>query len=648
MRQRITVILSIILLLVLAIPNKIFAITSLGGYTIEKYDIKMIVNEDNTFDITETITANFTGYNKHGIYRKIPLKNNITRTDGTKSTNRAKISNISVSDNYSVSNESGYKVIKIGSSSQTVTGSKTYTIKYTYNIGKDPLKNADELYFNLIGDEWDTSIDNITFTITMPKSFDASKLGFSSGKTGSTNSSNVTYNVNGNTIYGRLTNSLSTYQALTVRLTLPEGYFVGTSSNFDYFMLLKIGISLIFVIIAYGLWQKFGKDDIVVETLEFYPPDGLNSADVGFIYKGHSENKDIISLLIYLANKGYLKIEEYEEKTLKVFKSKNFRITKLKDYDGDNEDERTFFNGLFSGTKLREGITKKDIEEMSKTNEKITVNDLLEQKEKVTRSDLYNKFYLVLNKIRKHINRKENQEKIFEKASLGKRFIVVIMILAVFFLMGGLSIIKVGDVEAIAMILFFLISPLVLVYTKPNVGTTILACIAFVVIGLICFMVAGVNSGETFGISMMIEMIIESFSLIMLIIFLGIMKKRTEYGTEMLGKIKGFKNFLEVAEKPRLEQLVEEDPEYFYNILPYTYALGVSSKWMKKFEDIALEAPHWYYGYSNFSTREFNSFMNSTYTSISNAMASSPSESSGGSGGGSSGGGSGGGGGGSW
>ena len=102
-----------------------------------------------------------------------------------------------------------------------------------------------------------------------------------------------------------------------------------------------------------------------------------------------------------------------------------------------------------------------------------------------------------------------------------------------------------------------------------------------------------------------------------------------------------------MAEKPRLEQLVMEDPEYFYNVLPYTYALGVSSKWMKKFEDIALEAPHWYYGYSSFSTHTFNSFMNSTYSSISNAMSSSPS-SSGGSGGGSSGGGSGGGGGGSW
>ena len=255
MKQKIILSIFVLILLLglLIIPNETFAISSSGGYTIESYDINMIVNENNTFDITETISVNFTGYNKHGIFRKIPLRNTITRLDGTKSSNRAKISNISVSDPYTTSNESGYKVLKIGSSSQTVSGRKTYTIKYNYNIGKDPLKDADELYFNLIGDEWDTSIGNITFTITMPKSFDESKLGFSSGSRYSTNSSNVNYTVNGNTIRGSLETGLSYGQALTVRLTLPEGYFVGASSNFDFLMLLEIGVSIIFVIIAFGL-----------------------------------------------------------------------------------------------------------------------------------------------------------------------------------------------------------------------------------------------------------------------------------------------------------------------------------------------------------------------------------------------------------
>ena len=607
MKQKIILsIFVLIFLLGLLIPNETFAISSSGGYTIQSYDINMKVNENNTFDITETIDVDFTGYNKHGIFRKIPLRNSITRLDGTKSSNRAKISNIGVNESYTISNSNGYKVLKIGDKNQTVSGRKTYIIKYNYNIGKDPLKNADELYFNLIGDEWDTSINNVTFTITMPKSFDKSKLGFSSGYKTSTDSAYVNYTVTNNTIKGSLEQQLYYGEALTVRLTLPEGYFVGASSNFDYIMLLEIGISIIFVIVAFRMWNKYGKDEVPVETVEFYPPDGLNSADIGFIYKGHSEQKDIISLLIYLANKGYLKIEECEEK------SKKFKIIKVKEYDGDNEDERTFFNGLFIS------------------------------RDEVTKSDLYNKFYFTLQKIARNINRRENQEKIFENASLGKRIFLIIMIIIVYIFMGGLTIFKIGDPEAIIMLGALLVFPLMALYKKPSTIIIIFTSLVFLAVTFFC-MSRDIYSANIY----LVKYIIESICIVSLIIILGIIRKRTQYGTEMLGKIQGFKYFLETAEKPQLEELVMREPEYFYNILPYTYVLGVSNKWMKKFEDIALAAPTWYYGHVAFDYYSFNRFMDSTYSSISTAMSSSPSSSSG-SGGGFSGGGSGGGGGGSW
>ena len=83
-------------------------------------------------------------------------------------------------------------------------------------------------------------------------------------------------------------------------------------------------------------------------------------------------------MLIYLANKGYLRIEEYEETTLKVFKSKNFKIIKVKEYDGDNEDEREFFNGLFKGTKLKDEVA---LNELKQLRSKISVNDLYESKD---------------------------------------------------------------------------------------------------------------------------------------------------------------------------------------------------------------------------------------------------------------------------
>ena len=66
------------------------------------------------------------------------------------------------------------------------------------------------------------------------------------------------------------------------------------------------------------------------------------------------------------------------------------------------------------------------------------------------------------------------------------------------------------------------------------------------------------------------------------------MERKTFYGEIISAKIKGFKNFLNTVEKYRLEELVEENPEYFYNILPYTYVLGISKKWINKFEKISI------------------------------------------------------------
>lgn len=59
-----------------------------GEYALTKYKIDIIVNENNSMNITEYITAHFNVY-KHGIFRKLPLRNQIVRLDGSKSYNRA-------------------------------------------------------------------------------------------------------------------------------------------------------------------------------------------------------------------------------------------------------------------------------------------------------------------------------------------------------------------------------------------------------------------------------------------------------------------------------------------------------------------------------------------------------------------------------
>lgn len=129
-------------------------------------------------------------------------------------------------------------------------------------------------------------------------------------------------------------------------------------------------------------------------------------------------------------------------------------------------------------------------------------------------------------------------------------------------------------------------------------------------------------------------------------VFINVISKRTKYGTEVLGRIFGFRDFLVNCEAEKLEMMVMEQPTYFYDILPYTYVLGISDKWIKQFKELGSQPPQWYKGTGHFDINTFGIFMNRTMHSATVAMTSSPN--SGGSGGGVSGGGSGGGGGGSW
>lgn len=661
-----------------------------NGYAIDKYDIDIKVNENNKLDITETITA-FFNESRHGIYRTIPLKNTITRLDGTTSTNRTQITNLEVDNEYTVSRENGNIKIKIGSPNYTVTGEQKYTIKYTYNLGKDPLSNSDELYYNIIGTEWDTSIDNVSFTITMPKNFDHSKLGFSSGVKGSTNNDDVYYYVNSNIITGRYLGTLNPGEGITVRCELPEGYFVNAGLDSEVADYIPSIVSVIFLLISILLWAIFGRDDKIIETVEYYPPKNLNSLDAGFLYKGAASNKDVTSLLIYLANKGYLEIidkninlssdkvnidsrakEDANQKIIELqnkiieeekinpnsqklkhyknmldiyqnidtlidynqynlglvvskFNTENdFVIKKVKDYDGTDIHEQWFMEGLF---------------EYGRTE--------------VTSRMLLNQFYLTNNRILGDINNKQNKERLFEKTASSKKIFIILMVAISYCLITIPPVLNYGQTNALVFTLLF-----------PSIGFAVLFSAIFdsdpgpkifkIVWGIgfgggpWAIMVLPALIQDTLYLN---NYIIGTLCIIGMAVCLAYLPKRTKYGTEILEKLSGFKNFLKTVEKDRLESLVMDNPNYFYDILPFAYVFGISDKWIKKFESISLQAPSWYDSSDAFNISSFEAFMSSAMASAQGAMSSSPSSSSssgGSSGGGSSGGGSGGGGGGSW
>lgn len=611
---------SFFILLLCLIPAQ--AQASKYTYNIEKYDVSIRVTPQNTYEITEKLTVNFKTEH-HGIYRRIPLENEVGRDDGSSSTIHARISDIDCGeDDYSTSRENDNLVIQIGDEDVTLTGLYDYTVSYQYHMGNDVLPDIDEFYFNIIGSGWtDTTISNVTFTIQMPDSFDEENLGMSYGAYGSENYEDLYYYIEDNTIYGELDPSvtLGPRECVTVRLELPEGYFLKTDTT-PWFAYIAIVLGIVSVFIAFFMWWFIGRDDPVVETIEYHAPEGMDCLELAFAYKGYATKEDVIPLLIELARQGYLSI------TCENKKGTDFSITLIRSsYEGTKENERLFFDGL----------------------KKIATGPVIHK------SDLKDRFYKTSEALVTAANTRENKTKLFYPNSINKGWILWVLAVVVFafayFLPGyqysydwlevGFGLMSIG---VFGVSIYMLCTD-----TGQKLSLLIGAFLLLLSIGLsYLFVWIPVTYADRFY---QFACIISYITCAILVFFSAFLTKRTPYGTEILGRIRGFKRFLETAEKERLEMLVEENPDYFYEILPYTYVLNVSDKWVKNFKSIACEPPSWYTNDNDsyFDIIAFQHIMNSTIASASNSMTSSP-ESASSSGGGFSGGGSGGGGGGAW
>ena len=633
------------------------------GYVMDSYHIDVQVKEDNTYEVKETFAAYFTSQ-KHGLIRTIPTTGTYRREDGSSSSFRARVTDVRANVKSSVERSNGKVRIKMGDAGTYVYGPKTYTISYRYQLGKDTLKGADEFYYNLIGTSWNTTIGNVSFQITMPKEItedQAKSLGFTSGGYGSGRTGDTLYQIKGNTVQGKLMRQLKSNQGFTVRMTLPEGYY---TYPVDYSLFLVIGLALLGIFVAVIFWFIFGNDRKVVESVQFYPPEGYNSLDVAMAYHGKVSMSDIPSLIPYLANEGYLIIRDKKRESggglpFSGGLTKNISFERVSHYKGSNESERLFMQGFFkSGSKVKHSDLKGSFHE---TCEEILRQENLHSKVK---EENYTNQEFLIDAILLIFVALISFVAIFsglnaEGASTLASFISGLIVAAIMSFVavhvaglvriGGIS---VGGVSGLSIpaLLWRIASSWIFLVLIFYAGKSFLSSLA----GFFNFFTGG----------LLLRLLVAITATLIIAFFMHFMPKRTSKGDEIYGRILGFRTFLQTAEKDRLQMLVDENPQYFYNIIPFAYVLGVSKVWMDKFKDITMPAPSYLAGADRgdafWDYYYFSSLMNAVNHDIYHASVTLPASDSsswgdfgsgsfgGGSGGGFSGGGFGGGGGSSW
>lgn len=606
MKHKISLLSILFIFFIIMFSNKIFGINSDAGYIIENYKMDIIVNEDNTFDVTETIDVRFTEDGKRGIIRNIPRVNYLKRENGEYSKNIAYLTNLEVNDDFKYTKDRKYYNIKIGKNDVVAPKEKTYIIKYKYDIGKDPLKDIDEFYFYIIGEGWNTTINNVEFKIKMPKMFDENKVKFFNVYKNNFRNLHLNYIIREKTIIASYNKKLRPNEGLSIRMILPKGYFYRKWIPFTNAMLIKMFISLILVIVAIIIWMSDEKKKWIVCKKEYYPPNNMNSLVLTLLYYGIKD--DAVMLLVSLLNKGYLRFEEirYDSSNWK-----NFKIIKIKDYDGNDKYEKIIFEELFKN---------KDV--IEKEEYKYIINDITQKVYDGIDIESFNK---------KRIDKKSVRIK--------NLIFIMSMIVMTFMFWSSLSDIV---IKAIIMLVFRWVEKRMYPFIKTK---TYWIFIMSLIIVPLDFLFNGIIRLED---SYLIEFIFESVCFFILTVLFIKKNKVIKENIMILERIDSFYKFLRNPRRDKLNELIKNDPNYLYKMIPYIVSLNLLERYNNKYiKDLlnALGSPAWYEGNEEF---KLNLFVGELFKMHYGGYNYSDDSSYGGFFGGSSGGGSGGGGGSSW
>jgi uncharacterized membrane protein YgcG len=197
-----------------------------------------------------------------------------------------------------------------------------------------------------------------------------------------------------------------------------------------------------------------------------------------------------------------------------------------------------------------------------------------------------------------------------------------------------------------------------LAFHDSKAGKCLLSLIAVVALGIATALGMPIL-GEALNSGWWLPLVLPLLALPLVISAFVWIAAPTKQGRTVLDHIAGFKQYLSITERERLDRMTapEDTPQVFEKYLPYAIALGVENRWAERFAGVLAAAAAsgqqgfgWYSGSSSpwSNPTGFADTVGSSLSSTISSASTAPGSSSGSGGGGSSGGGGGGGGGGGW
>ncbi len=579
----------ILLIAVMVLLSVEFAAAEEYGYTTESFQVDVTVGEDNSYTFEEIITVDFQD-EKHGLYRYIPLY----LSDGV----NVVIDQVSVDDWYFTDDEvysiegrddkeGVWQLIRTGMSSKTYTGEQKFVFRYRLKMVDNYRRDGDLLYVNLIPTEWETPIKSCRMKVHLPEKLQPvslESLEVYAAEYGSDETHPWTrwhYDEAEHTLIVEGAD-LPKGTGITVYCPLEEGVW---ENPLSYFWTVPVSCIAAFgvPVLVILLWAVFGRERKITPSETCSPPEGFTPAEVGYMIDGVIDQSDMVAMVGYFAEKGYLEIRQY--------KRWHFELVKLREIDPSEKDfAKSMFDALFSGLRLKEDEDGRLVMKVCDLGQDFQQNFKEAYQQLKSAMSIYHPVSKI-SKILTVIGIMMMLAMVFGVSWLENTFLLSNGI----HFLGGL----------VALVLFIAVETLIITERKKYViedseknGNTIVGYL---------ILLAGSGAHGFFFYWMMgsvIPCLTDSEILIGLVPLAAAaaaaamclagctaavhLSKHTNQSGSYISELTGFMEFLKKPDLEKLEQMNRENPNLFIQLLPYAFVLGLEKIWAEHFAEQEL------------------------------------------------------------
>lgn len=528
-------------------------------YVISNYKIEINILDNGIAQVKEKI--DISNCEDLLIKKIIPTTYQITSSDKTNTFEQTyKISNVNV-ENHDITTieENNQTIVNI------VLPRKTDSFELTYEVLLNDFQMTDQqLFYYTLFTGFEGSILALDAQITFPKEMNFAQMQLLNEEGRLASDYLVSYE--GNIITIKTAKSIIFGTHLSLRTSLPSNYFL-YGGKVDFQMIVTI-LSIFLVSGAFIIYISKEKGNKKKRFLA-HPPKDVPMILYGYIVDGYISEKDFLPYLVQWANYGFIWIEETKQDVRIILRQELPPHTTIY--------ERLFFDALFGDKTV---VSLYDLENKDFTlvfdELKEIVYDTVGKQVELNIYHMDNMFYQIVSSILAGVP-------IFLSllaAYYTESYNFTSSIIPAFF--GWIAV----SLSCIPLVYLIKKFPLLSKKTRKY----IFGCIG-ILQGCLLFIIGYIMLYHHMNF---LYIILNMLMTIFFMLILFVLDRRTNAGSKMYMQVTALDNFIRQSRIAQIDEMLYQDPNYFYNVLPYVCALDLVPVWSGKFTAIMIQKPFWF------------------------------------------------------